>query len=329
MQKKNMGRRSFLAQGAAAIALGTASMGAVAAAYPDKPVRVVIQYPVGGPVDQIARLILGRVQQKHGYVFVIDAKPGAGGTIATAEVARAPADGYTLLVSASGPLAMAPWLQKVSYDPVKSFKPVVHFASVPLVLLVNSSVNAKNVQEFISILKPNPGKYSFGSSGNGTPQHLSAELFKAMAGVDALHVPYRGQAPMAVDLIGGQVSFAVDSLVTVMPHIQSGKLKPLAVTSQKRNALLPEVPTLDESGLAGYESIAWYGLVAPANTPDAIVDQLNAEISAVMREPEIQAQLAKMGTPYVAGPRANFGRFIDAEYGKWGKVIKDNKITLD
>lgn len=298
--------------------------------YPSKPVRVVLQYPVGGPSDTLARIVFTKVQERLGQPFVIEARSGAGGTLGTDFVAKATPDGYTLLLSASGPLAISPWIQKsLPYDPLKNLAPVVLVAAVPLVLVTRKDLPARTVQEFISLLKANPGKYSYGSSGNGTPQHLSAALFESMAEVNVLHVPYRGQAPMATDLMGGQVDFAIDSLISSQANLATGRLTPLAVTSTTPVPLLPGVPTLAESGLVGYESLAWYGVVAPAGTPGAVIERLNREIRAVLDLPDIRAQIEKLGSAPVHGSADQFSAFIRAEHAKWGAIVRRYKISAD
>ena len=319
---------SALAGGAGLARRSEAQSGA--AGYPARPVQVVIQYPVGGPSDNLARLVFTRLQERLKQPFLVEAKAGAGGTVATQAVVKAPPDGYTLLMTASGPLAMSPWLMKgLAYDPLKDLAPIVHVASVPLVLVVNSTVQARTAQQFIADLRAAPGKFSYGSSGNGTPQHLSAALLESLAGVTALHIPYRGQAPMATDLLGGQVNFAIDSLIQAQANIANGRLRALAVTSRTRSPLLPDVPTMDEGGLKGYESLAWYGVMAPAATPRPLVELLNRELRTVLDVPEVRSQIGKLGSPPVQGTPEQFGAFIRAEHAKWGDLIQRYRITVD
>ncbi len=319
--------RSALALAAPALCAAPAQ----AQAYPSKPVTVVLQYPVGGPSDILARIVTARLQQQgFGQPLVVEARVGAGGNIGTEYVARANPDGHTLLLSASGPLAISPWLyRKLGYDPLKDLVPVVEIAAVPLVLLVNNGNPAHTAGDFLKALKASPGKYSFGSSGNGTPQHLSAVLLEKLAGVDAVHVPYKGQAPMATDLMGGQIDFAIDSMVAAMPNLSTGRLRPLAVTGKKRSPLLPNVPTLEEAGVAGYESLAWYGLMAPAGTPRVVVERLNHDIRQVLDVPEVQKQIAGLGSPPVHGTPEQFGAFIRIEYDKWGPIVKSTGAAVD
>ncbi|MDA7417099.1 tripartite tricarboxylate transporter substrate binding protein [Xenophilus arseniciresistens] len=303
---------------------------AYAQGYPAKPVTLVIQYPVGGPSDMLARIIGPRLQQRLGQPVIVEARVGAGGNIGTEYVVRAKPDGYTLLLSASGPVAISPWLyRKLGYDPLKDLVPVVQIAAVPLVLQVNASNPARTAEEFLKVLKANPGKYSYGSSGSGTPQHLSAVLLESLAGFQAVHVPYKGGAPMATDLMGGQIDFAIDSMVATMPNIATGRLRPLAVTAKKRAALLPDVPTLEEAGVAGYESLAWYGLMAPAATPRPIVDRINHEFRQVLDDPDVQKQIASLGSPPVHGTPEQFSAFIRSEHNKWGPIVKSTGATAD
>jgi tripartite-type tricarboxylate transporter receptor subunit TctC len=303
---------------------------AMAQAYPTRPITVVIQYPVGGPSDLLARVLAPRMQAILGQPLVIEARVGAGGNIGTDAVAKARPDGYTLLLSASGPIAISPWLYpRLPYHPLKDLAPVVQIAAVPLVLEVNQSNPARSPAALLKAMKDSPGKYSFGSSGNGTPQHLAAALLASMAGVEATHVPYKGQAPMANDLMGGQIDFAIDSMVSAMPNLATGRLRPLAVTGKQRSPLLPEVPTLDEAGVPGYEALAWYGLLAPAGTPREVVDKLNEAARQALDLPAVREQIARLGSAPVHSTPAQFGAFIKAEHDKWGPIVKSTGAVLD
>jgi len=303
---------------------------ASAQAYPTKPVKFVVAYPPGGPTDILARLLSPKLQTALGQPFVVESRPGAGGNVGTDFVAKSPADGYTILLTASGPLAINVTLyKKLPYDPLKDLTPVIHVASVPLVLVVHPSVPAKSVHELIALLKSKPEGYSFASAGNGTPQHLSAELFKTMADVKMVHVPYRGSAPAINDLVGGQVPIAFESMVAVLPQIKGGRLRALATTGPQRSSLLPDVPSVAEAGLPGYESIAWYGVVAPGGTSKAIVDRLNSEITKALDTPELKQRLAELGSAPVHGTPEQFGAFIKSETARWGKVVKESGATVD
>lgn len=318
---------------AAALCLAAASTQPAHAdtpAYPSRPITMVIQYPAGGPSDILARILAPRLQARLGQPVIVEARVGAGGNIGTDVVAKAQPDGHTLLLSSSGPLAISPWLYpKLSYDPLRDLAPVVEMAAVPLVLMVNRASPAQTAPALLAELKARPGRYTYGSSGNGTPQHLSSALLESLTGARAVHVPYKGQAPMAVDLMGGQIDFAIDSMVSAMPNLTSNRLRPLAVTSKQRSALLPDVPTLDEAGVPGYESLAWYGLMAPAATPAPIVARLNQVMREVMDLPEVREQIARLGSPAVHGTPEQFGAFIRAEHQKWGDIVRRTGASLD
>jgi tripartite-type tricarboxylate transporter receptor subunit TctC len=306
------------------------SSAASAQAYPTRPVKFIVAYPPGGPTDILARLLSPRLQTALGQPFLVESHPGAGGNVGTDFVAKSPADGYTILLTASGPLAINVTLYKtLPYDPLKDLTPVIHVASVPLVLVVHPSVPAKSVHELIALLKSKPEGYSFASAGNGTPQHLSAELFKTMADVKMVHVPYKGSAPAINDLIGGQVPIAFESMVAVLPQIKGGRLRALATTGPQRSNLLPDVPSVAEAGLPDYESIAWYGVVTPGGTSKAIVDRLNREISKALDTPELKQRLAEFGSAPVHGTPEKFGAFIKSETVRWGKVVKESGATVD
>jgi tripartite-type tricarboxylate transporter receptor subunit TctC len=278
----------------------------------------------------LARLIGAKLYESWGQPVIVDAKPGAGGNIGTDFVAKSPADGYTILMGASGPLAINVSLfSKLPYDPVKDLAPVILTASVPLILVTHPSLPAKNVKEFIALMKSRPGQFNYASAGPGSPQHLTAEMFKFMAKVDMAHIPYKGSGPAIVDLVGGQIPFAFESMIPVLPHVKAGKLRALAVTSAKPSPVLPEIPTVAESGVPGFESIAWYGVVAPAGTPRDIIAKLNAEMARILNLPDIKQRLIEMGSPPVAGTPDQFGALIKSEIVKWGKVVKQAHVSLD
>jgi tripartite-type tricarboxylate transporter receptor subunit TctC len=323
-----MNRTLTLALMAAVAVLATAP--AAAQNYPTKPVKFVTPYPPGGTTDILARLVGIKLQSSLGQPFLVESKAGAGGNVGTDSVAKAPPDGYTILMGASGPLAINVSLFKsLPYNPLTDLAPVVHVASVPLVLVVHESFPAKSVKELIELLKAKPDGYSYASAGNGTPQHLSAELFKQLTGTKMVHVPYKGSGPAINDLIGGQIPIAFESLIPILPQLKGGKVRALAVTSLKPSALLPDVPTLDASGVKGYESIAWYGVVAPGKTPKPIVDKLNAEMVKALKDPEVKQRLAEMGSAEVAGTPEQFGALIKSEIAKWAPVVKASGATVD
>jgi len=299
-------------------------------AYPAKPVRIVTPYPPGGPTEILARLLGAKLQERMGQPFVIESRPGAGGNVGTDYIAKSPGDGYNLLMGASGPLAINVTLYKsLPYDPTKDLAAVVLVASVPLVLVVNAAFPAANLHELMAALKAKPDAYSYASAGNGSPQHLSAELFKFMTGLNMVHVPYKGSGPAINDLIGAQVQIDFESMISILPQIKGGRVRALAVTSKTRSPLLPDVPTLNEAGVPGYESIAWYGVMAPGSTPREIVLKLNHEIGAVLDLPDISTRMAELGSPPVHGSAEDFSAFIRAEIVKWGKVVKASGATVD
>jgi tripartite-type tricarboxylate transporter receptor subunit TctC len=298
--------------------------------YPSKPIRFYTPYPPGGTTDILARIIGAKMFETWGQPVIVDAKPGAGGNIGTDFVAKSPADGYTILMGASGPLAInASLFRKLPYDPAKDLAPVVLSASVPLVLVTHPSLPVKNVKEFIALMKARPGQFNYASAGPGSPQHLTAEMFKFMAKVEMTHIPYKGSGPAIVDLIGGQIPFAFESMIPILPHVKSEKLRALAVTSAARSPVLPQIPTVAESGVPGFESIAWYGVVAPAGTPKEIIAKLNAEMVRIANLPDIKKQLMEMGSPPVAGTPDQFGALIRSEIPKWAKVVKQANVSLD
>ncbi len=298
--------------------------------YPNRPVRFITPYAPGGTTDVLARLLGAHLQQTTGQPFIIESKPGAGGNVGTDFVAKSPGDGYTLLMGASGPLAINVTLFKaLPYDPTTDLVPVVLVASVPLILITAPQFPAKSLKELLDMAKAKPDGYSYASAGAGTPQHLSMELLKLMTGTKMTHVPYKGSAPAVNDIMGGQIPFGFESMIVVLQQVKAGKLKALAMTDSKRSSLIPDVPTVAESGVPGYESIAWYGVMAPKGTPYAIANLLNGEMRKAMAQPEMKARLQDLGTADVAGTPEQFGAFIKSEITKWGKVVKASGATAD
>ena len=292
-------------------------------AYPDKPIRLVVPYPPGGFTDILGRLLSAQLQTRLGQTVVVDNKGGGGSTIGSAMVARAPADGYTLLLVAPD-LAINESLMasRLSYDARKDFSPVIRAAWSPMVLVTHPSVPAKNVSEFLALAKARPGKINFASGGIGTGAHLALELFKTRAGVDVTHVPYKGNGPATSDLLGGQVSAMFLQYAVAKPHVAGGKLVMLATPSGKRSPAIPDVPTIAESGLPGFDVEPWFGIVAPAGTPAAIVNRLNAEIGKIMQQNDVKDLLASFGAaPSISSPQ-EFGKFIDSEVTRWAEVVK-------
>jgi tripartite-type tricarboxylate transporter receptor subunit TctC len=291
-------------------------------AYPSKPVRFIVPSSAGGGTDIIARAIAQKLSEALGRQFVVENKPGAGQMIGIEAAARSPADGHTILMAAST-LAINPVMyKKVPYDPLRDFAPITQAASLPNVLVVHPSVPVKSVAELIALAKAKPGQIAYASAGVGTSPQMSMELLKSLAGIDMLHVPYKGTTPGVVDLLAGQVSVMAPNVLTALPHIKAGKLRALAVTSGKRSEALPEVPTIAEAGVPGYESVQWYGVLAPAGTPREIVGRLHAEIAKALRAGDVRERLAADGAEPVGSSPEEFGAFIRAEIAKWAKVAK-------
>jgi tripartite-type tricarboxylate transporter receptor subunit TctC len=299
--------------------------------YPSKTIRFVVPYPPGGPTDLMARLLQGELQTRLGVTVVIDNKGGAGGNLGSNEVAKiTPADGYTLLLAASGPMAVNPTLYRsMPFNPMTDLAPVIQISSFPLVLEVNPKVPVKSVKELVALGKTPKVDLSFASAGNGTPQHLAGELFNTQMGTHMAHIPYRGAGPALNDLLGGQVGVMFDILGSSLQYIQAGKLIPLAVTSAKRSPLLPDVPTMSEAGVAGYEFTGWHGIAVRAGTPPPVIDKLNSTLNAIFKEPEFRKKWEALGTPVVAGSAAAFGELIKKETVRLGKVVKDSGATVD
>ena len=298
--------------------------------YPSKPIRLVVPFAAGGATDVLARLVGERLTATLGQQVVVDNRPGAGGNIGSDLVARAEPDGYTILMGAVGTHAINPSLYpKMPYDPVKDFAPVTLVASVPNVLVINPGVPANSVQELIDLAKAKPGELNFASSGNGTSIHLSGELFKAMTGTDIVHVPYKGSGPAVTDLLGGQVQMMFDNMPSSLPHVKAGKLRALGVTSAKRSPALPEVPTIAEAGVPGYDATSWFGILAPAGTPEPVVTRLQGAIVQALGEPEMRQRMADLGAEPVGDTPAEFGQFIAAEIAKWAKVVNDAGVKLE
>ena len=303
------------------------------AQWPQKPIRIVVAAPGGSSVDIVARLIAGELRNRLGQAIIIDNKPGAGGTLGAAEVAKSPADGYTLLLGFNGPLANAPSLYStLKYDPQRDFIPIILTGSQPNLLAVAANVPVNSLKELVALAKSQPGKLSYASVGNGSVSHLCMELLKRQAGVDLLHVPFNGGPPAAVAVAAGDVQVIFAAPSNLMAHVKSGKIKALAVTSLKRFAPVSELPTIAESGVAGlaqFEAIAWNGLVAPVGTPSAIVLQLNREINAVLTMPMVNRKLFDAGIEAGGGTPEAFGQLMKSEAKKWGKVVVATGAKID
>jgi tripartite-type tricarboxylate transporter receptor subunit TctC len=309
----------------------TQALGASAAdVYPSKPIRFVVPYPPGGPTDAMARLIQGPLQTKFKVPVIIDNRGGAGGNIGTGMVAKSAADGYTILLAASGPMAVNKTLYKsIPFDPDTDFAPVIQISAFPLVLEVHPSVTVKNVKQFIAMAKEHPDTLSFASAGNGTPQHLAGELFNTAVGTKLQHVPYKGAGPALNDVLGGHVKVMFDILGSSVQYIKTGKLHPIAVTTATRVPSLPDVPTLAEAGLSGYNFTGWHGIVAPAATPKPVVMRLNQALNEIFGDPAFRKKWEELGTPVVGGTPEAFGTLMRTESVKLGKVVKDAGVTVD
>lgn len=320
----------FLKTFAAAAMFAVSAGSALANDYPTKPIRLVVPFAAAGTTDFLARAIAQKLGSNLGTSVVVDNRPGAGGNIGSDIVAKSEPDGYTLLLGTVGTHAInASLYKKMPYDTVKDFAPVTLVASVPNMVVVHPSVPAKSIKELIALAKAKPGSLSFGSSGSGSSIHLSGELFKSMAGVDMLHVPYKGSGPAVSDLIGGQINMMFDNMPSSLPHVKAGRLRAIAVTSAKRSPAMPDLPTVAESGVPGYESVAWFGVLAPAGTPPALVKKLNAEIVKVLKSPDVAQRLASQGAEPVYNTPEEFSALIKTEMVKWAKVIKASGAQVD
>jgi len=307
--------------------LALAAMPALAqsAPWPSKPIRYIVPFAPGGTTDILARVVGEKLATALGQQILVDNRAGQGGSLGSAELARAAPDGYTIGGGTISSHAInATLYDKLSYDPVTSFAPITLYATQPNVLLVHPSVPAKSVKELIELLKANPEKYSFGSAGTGTSQHISGEMFKTMAGVKMQHIPYRGSGQMLPELLGGTLPIAFDNIATALPHIKAGKLRALAVTTAKRSAVAPDVPTMAESGLAGYEISSWQAVFAPAGTPKPIIDRLYSEISKILQLPDVQKRLSDMGLDLSGMPPQELAALVKADVPRLGKIVKES-----
>jgi tripartite-type tricarboxylate transporter receptor subunit TctC len=309
----------------AALALSAPHAAAAAEPYPARPVRFVVAFPPGGGTDIIARSIAQKLGERLGQQVLVDNRPGAGGNIGTDIVAKSSPDGYTLLMGSAGPLAInASLFARMPFDPIKDLAPVTLAASTPNVLVVHPSLPAATVRELIALAKARPGEINFASSGHGTPAHLAGELFNSMAGVKLIHVPYKGAAPALADLLGGQVQLMFSTMPPALPHVKDGKLRALAVTSLKRSPAAPDLPTVDEIALPGFEANTWHGVVVPAGTPGAIVARLNREIVAILHLPDVVERLSGQGAEALGSTPEEFAAYIKSESVKWAKVVRDS-----
>ncbi len=324
---KTLSKFAGLAFMAALIAAPAGS--ALAQAYPSKPIRVIVPFPPGGSTDFLARIVGQKLTAAWGQQVVIDNRPGAGGTVGAAEAARATPDGYTLLMGAVHHTIATSAYAKLPYDFQKDFAPVTTVAIVPNILVVNPAVPANTVKELIAYAKANPGKLTYGSAGMGTAHHLIGESFNAQAGVDILHVPYKGSSPAVADLIGGQVTLMYDTVSSCLPHIKSGKLRAIGVSTAKRSAALPDVPTIAEAALPGFEVTTWFGFLAPAKTPPDVVTKLNTEIVKILNMPDVRERLLAAGSEPVGNTPEQMTAQIAHETAEFAKIVKRAKLVVE
>jgi len=316
--------------GALLAALTVVAAAPASAAYPDKPIRIIVPFSPGGATDMLARAVGQKLQESWGQPVVVENRPGAGGNIGAAAGAKAAPDGYTLLLVAAGFMAVNPHVYaNLTYDSIRDFAPITQLVSAPLLLVTHPSVPADNFRDYVKLVKSEDGKFPVGNGGVGTAQHLGGEYLDMVAEMKSLHVPYKGSAPATADLLGGQVKAMLDNMVTLIPHVKAGKLKALAVTSKERVSILPEVPTISESGLPGFETGTWYGIAAPAATPKDVVDKLNREIVRILALPEIRDSFLKQGLQPVGNAPDDFAKYIVAEREKAGRIVKQANITLN
>ena len=298
--------------------------------YPSKPVRMVVPFPAGGATDIVGRLIAQKLTESWGQQVIVDNRGGAGGTIGSDIAAKSPPDGYTLLIGTSSTHAVAPSLYtKLAYDAVRDFAPVTLIANATILLAVHPSLPAKNVRDLIALAKRQPNALSFASSGNGGISHLVGEQFKALAGVQMLHVPYKGDTPALIDLVSGQVHLMFGTAVSFLPYVKQGRLNALAVTNPKRSPIVPNVPTVAESGLPGFEALQWFGVFVPAGTPRDIVRRLNGEIVKIVRLPDVRERMTSLGAEVVGSTPEQFATFQKGDTAKWAKVVKQSGAKVD
>ena len=314
---------------AMAIALASLGGNAMAQAWPSKPVTLIVPFPAGGTTDVLARALAEKLTPALGQTVIVENKPGAGATLGADFVAKSKPDGYTLLVGAVHHTIASSVYKKLPYDFQKDLAPITTIALVPNVLVVNANTPAKNVAELVAMLKARPGQYNYGSNGNGTAQHLIGTQFQNLTGTDIAHIPYKGSGPLVTDLIGGQVTMSFDTVTPVLPHIKSGKLRALAVTTAKRSSALPEVPTLDEAGLKGFNIGTWFGVLAPAATPKDVLARLNSEMVKAIQSPEFHKRMEEIGAEPIGNSADQMALQIKGETEKFAKLVKDAKVTIE
>ncbi len=298
--------------------------------YPSHPVKIVVPFPAGGSNDIVARILAQKLTERDGQTFLVENRGGAGGNIGSDAVAASEPDGYTLLLTAPPPLTINIALYKdLKYDPAKAFAPVALVASVPIVLAVHPSLGVKNVRELVAFAKAKPGVLNFGSSGNGSTNHLAGELLKSMTGIDIVHIPYKGAAPAMNDLIAGHIPMMFDNIPAVLPQVQGKFINAIAVAGAQRASALPDVPTVAESGVPGFEASAWFGLVAPANTPAAVLAKLEGDVDAILKMPDVQKRFSELGAEPGTLSGEAFGKFLAEETAKWTRIIRESGAKMD
>ncbi len=324
-----MKMRHFV-MGAVILAVSIASALAQAQPWPSKPLKVIVPFTAGGSTDTVARIVAEKLSTRLGQPVIVDNRAGAGGAVGSDVAAKSPPDGYTMLVGTSSTMAIAPHVYtKLPYEPTRDFAPVILLGTADIMIVVNSQVPVRSVRELIAYAKANPGKLTFASGGNGSISHLLGEYFKSMAGVDMLHVPYKGDAQMVTDLLGGQVDLAFGTAVAFLPHVKSGKVVALAVTNPKRSTTQTQLPTVSESGVPGYDAVQWFGIAVPTGTPREIINRLNEEIRGILAMPEVRARFTELGFDVVGDKPEEFAAFLRAENAKWKKIAEIAGTKLD
>jgi tripartite-type tricarboxylate transporter receptor subunit TctC len=318
-----------MSRAAAALVLALSSICAWAQNYPSHPVKVVVPYAVGGPADIYGRYIATKLQEALGQPFVIEDRPGGGSIVGTEVVAKAPADGYTLLVMSNTHTVNETLIPKKPFDLMRDFAPITGINSSDLVMVIHPSVPAKNLREFIALAKSKPGALNYASSGPGTPYHMAGELFKAMAGVDIVHVPHKGSDQARTAVLGNQVQMMFDAITTMAGQVHAGKVKALGTSGKQRSTVLPEVPTIAEAGVPGYEATIWLGLMAPHGTPRPVLEKLNAEVNRIINTPDVKQSWAKQGAVPMGMSMEEFGKFLREDIAKWAKLVKDTGMKVD
>ncbi|WP_039049317.1 Bug family tripartite tricarboxylate transporter substrate binding protein [Comamonas thiooxydans] len=327
MSNKRIFRIKFLP--AIAVVAVLSSTGAIAQSFPSRPITLIVPFPAGGTTDVLARTLGERLSRSWGQPVIVDNRPGVGATLGATMVAKSKADGYTLLIGAVHHTIATSVYPKLTYDFQKDFAPITVIAMVPNVLAINPRVPAKNVAELVALAKAQPGKLSYGSNGNGTAQHLIGTQFGNMTGAQILHVPYKGSGPLATDLLGGQISMSFDTITPVLPHIKAGKLTALAITTDKRSPALPDVPTLDEAGLKGFNLGTWFGVLAPAATPKDVVTKLNTEMVKIIHSPEFRQKMEEIGADPIGNTPEQMAKQIGEETQKFSKLVKEGKVAIE